>query len=74
MRYHIVSISLCHHICLKGSILYCFSYSKREVNKKVLKVPGIEQKVKISSLLLLLVLVLLMKKISISISIRILLI
>ena len=28
------------------SFLYCFCYSKREVNKKVLKVPGIEQKVK----------------------------
>jgi hypothetical protein len=48
MCYHIVSLSLCHHIFLKGSILYCFSYSKREVNKKVLKVPGIEQKVNIS--------------------------
>lgn len=29
----------------KMLIFYCFSYSKREVNKKVLKVPGIEQKV-----------------------------
>ncbi len=29
------------------SFLYCFCYSKREVNKKVLKVPGIEQKVKL---------------------------
>lgn len=36
--------------CLKCSDLCHFSYSKREVNKKVLKVPGIEQKVKISFL------------------------